>query len=203
MSLGDGVSLASSSFAIGCLTRPGFYINLPIGGLVLGALTFINIPEQFPKPPFMSVLRILPAKLDLIGFAIFAPAAIQLLLALQYGGNAFAWNSAKIIGLFCGAGGTFIVFLVWNYRKGNDAMIPVFMVQKRVVWASTLTYGLFLSQMFCVSYYLPIYFQSIKDVSPVWSGVYILPMVVTHVMFSFISGVLSEFLKLLVSPRFC
>ncbi|KAL2137862.1 hypothetical protein VTI28DRAFT_7939 [Corynascus sepedonium] len=121
-----------------------FYVNLPIGGLVVLLIVFVHVPDQLPKPPATKALHTLPSNLDLIGFAIFAPAAIQLLLALQYGGNTFAWISVQIIGLFC--------------------------------------------QVYCVSYYLPIYFQGVKGVSPMLNGVYILPVVITHVIFAFVSG---------------
>jgi len=173
-------------------TVPGFYINLPIGGFVAALLAFVHIPDQIPKPPPSSVFRTLPAKLDLIGFALFAPAAIQLLLALQYGGITYAWDSAQIIGLFCGAGGTFNVFLAWEYYKGDAAMIPFSMVRKKTVWASCLTYGLFMAQLFCASYYLPIYFQGIKGVSPTFSGVFVLPSVLSHLFSGIASGILGE-----------
>jgi hypothetical protein len=174
------------------LSTPGFYINLPIGGILAAMLTFVHIPDQIPKPPPMSVIRTLPAKIDLVGFALFAPAAIQLLLALQYGGITFAWNSVQVIGLFCGAGGTFVLFLAWNTHKGDAAMIPFSMVRQRIVWASCLTYGFFMGQLFCVSYYLPIYFQGVKGVSPTMSGVYILPIVLSHVFAGVASGMLGE-----------
>jgi hypothetical protein len=170
----------------------GFYINLPIGGLVAVLLVFVHVPDQIPKPPPMSVVRTLPAKLDLIGFAIFAPAVIQLLLALQYGGITYAWNSPQIIGLFCGAGGTFIVFLGWDYYKGDTAMIPFSMVRKTNVWASCVTYGLFMGQLFTVSYYLPIYFQGVKGAPPTMSGVYVLPIVVSHIVSGVGSGMLGK-----------
>lgn len=140
----------------------------------------------------MAVLRTLPSKLDLIGFALFAPAAVQLLLALQYGGITFPWNSAQVIGLFCGAGGTFAVFLAWSYHKGDEAMIPFSMVRKKVVWSSCITYGLFMGTLFCWSYYLPIYFQGVKGVSPTLSGVYLLPGVISHIFFAVSSGVLGK-----------
>lgn len=138
----------------------------------------------------MAVLRTLPAKLDLIGFALFAPAAIQLLLALQYGGNTYSWKSAQIIGLFCGAGGTFIVWLVWDYWKGDEAMIPFSMAKKTIIWSSCMTYGLFMAQQFCMSYYLPLYFQGAKGVSPTLSGVYLLPSIVSQVIAAVGSGIL-------------
>jgi hypothetical protein len=140
----------------------------------------------------MSVIHTLPAKLDLIGFVLFAPAAIQLLLAVQYGGLTFAWNSAQIIGLFCGAGSTFIAFLAWEYYKGDAAMIPFSMARRRTVWASCLTNGFFMGQLFCVSYYLPIYFQGVKGVSPTMSGVYVLSSVIPHVITALSSGMLGE-----------
>ncbi|SLM41028.1 Tetracycline resistance protein TetB/drug resistance transporter [Lasallia pustulata] len=169
-----------------------FYINLPIGGLVAVVLFFVNVPEQMPKLKAISVVRTLPTKLDLIGFAIFAPAAIQLLLALQYGGNQFAWNSSTVIGLFCGAGATSLVFLAWDYYKGDAAMIPLSMIRKRTVWSSCLVYGFLMSQLFCTSYYLPIYFQGVKGVSPTLSGAYLLPSILSQLFLAVGSGTLAE-----------
>ena len=45
-------------------------------------LFLVKVPEQMHKPKAIAVLRTLPTELDLIDFAIFAPAAIQLLLTL-------------------------------------------------------------------------------------------------------------------------
>ena len=151
-------------------------------------LVFVQIPELFPKPPPMSVLRALPTHLDLIGFTLFAPSAIMLLLALQYGGLQFTWHSPEIIGLFCGAGGMFIVFLVWNFYKGDAAMIPVSMVRQQIVWASCIVYGLFMGQLYSASYWVPIYFQGVKGASPTMSGVYILPMIISHIFAALSSG---------------
>ena len=172
---------------------PGFYVNLPIGALVAAMLFFVSIPKQTAKPRGLSVIRTLPTKLDLIGFAIFAAAAIELLLAVQYGGNQFAWNSSTVIGLFCGAGATFVVFLAWNYYKGDDAMIPSTMLRERIVWSSCLVYGFLMSQMFTTSYYLPIYFQGVKGVSPTLSGVYLLPFILSQLLCAIGSGTLGRY----------
>ncbi|KAK8080295.1 MFS multidrug transporter [Apiospora hydei] len=165
-----------------------FYINLPIGGLVLGLIAFVHVPDEVPKAPPLSVFRTLPSNLDFIGFTIFAPSAIMLLLALQWGGNTFAWNSSQIIGLFVGSGATFFVFLAWDHHKGDDAMIPFSIIRQRYVWASSLTYGFFMGSVFCASYYLPIYFQGVRDASPTMSGVYILPSVLPNILFALAAG---------------
>ncbi|KAA8642494.1 uncharacterized protein ATNIH1004_011439 [Aspergillus tanneri] len=118
-----------------------FYINLPIGALIALILLFVHVPDETRKPNPRKVVLSLHRELDLIRFVLFAPAAIMLLLALQYGGNQFAWNSATVIGLFCGAGGTFMVCLV---------------------------FGFLMSLLYTVTYYLPIYFQAAKGPNNEW-----------------------------------
>ena len=166
----------------------GFYLNLPIGGLVAVMLVFVRIPQQHPRPPPMSVVRSLHSSLDLLGFAIFAPSLIMLLLALQWGGTKYAWNSSQIIGLFCGAGATFIVFLLWDYHKADAAMLPFSIVRMRTVWTSCIVYGLFMSNLYTASYWVPVYFQGVKGASPTMSGVYILPMIIAHIFTALSSG---------------
>ena len=151
-------------------------------------LILINIPERFPKDPFLATLRRSMNALDLVGFAIFAPFTAMLFLALDYGGNQFAWNSPTVIGLLCGAVGNLIIFLIWEYRMGDDAMIPFSMMRQRIIWSSSLTMFFFCGVLFIGSYYLPIYFQSTKDASPLMSGVYLLPTILMQGLMSFGGG---------------
>ncbi|OQV07341.1 hypothetical protein CLAIMM_11792 [Cladophialophora immunda] len=187
------LGLASGPLFGGLLTeyatwRWCFYLNLPVGGLVAMMLVVVRIPQQHPRPPPMSVVRSLHSSLDLLGFAIFAPALIMLLLALQWGGTTFAWNSSQIIGLFCGAGATFIAFLLWDYHKGDAAILPFSIVCMRTVWTSCIVYGLFGSNLYTASYWVPVYFQGVKGASPAMSGVYILPMIIAHIFAALSSG---------------
>jgi hypothetical protein len=173
----------------------GFWINLPIGGLCAIFLLVIKIPDhqdrqtKTKRPTILSTL----SGLDLIGFILFAPCAIMFLMALEWGGTNYAWNSATIIGLFCGAGVTFTIFAVWEYRVGDRAMFPYSMLRKRVVWSSCVVIGFFFGCVLTLSYYLPIYFQAVKGASPAMSGVYILPGILGQMLFAIISGVLGEF----------
>jgi hypothetical protein len=51
-------------------------------------LIFSRIPEGgVAKPKAMEVVKDLHNKLDLVGFALFAPSVMMLLLAVQWGGN--------------------------------------------------------------------------------------------------------------------
>ena len=124
---------------------------MPIGGLVAISLVFTPVPETVKKLPARSVLPTLHKKLDLVGFAIFAPAAIMLLLAVQWGGNTYAWDSAVVIGLICGAVATALVWAAWNNYKKDSAMIPFSMFRRRTVWASCLLSATLSSAMLCNS----------------------------------------------------
>ncbi|KAI0160958.1 MFS general substrate transporter [Hypoxylon sp. FL1284] len=169
-----------------------FYVNLPIGAVVAILLLFVHIPEAAPKPPVRQILGTAVQSLDLQGFCLVAPAAIMFFLALQWGGNRYAWDSSTVIGLFVGAGVTFILFLVWERRRGEEAMMPIFMIKKRIIWSASGTMFFFMGVLFVANYYLPIYFQAVKDDSAVMSGVHILPTIVGQIIFAMSSGVLVE-----------
>lgn len=136
----------------------------------------------------MIVLKSLHIKLDLLGFVLFAGCTIQLLLAIQYGGNQYAWNDSTIIGLFCGSGVAFSLWLAWDWYKGDAAMLPLSMICKRPVWASCLTYGLGTGTLIMMSYYLPTYFQGMRGSSPLMSGVQLLPNIISQLIMGILCG---------------
>ncbi|KAI0115567.1 efflux pump [Nemania sp. FL0031] len=168
--------------------RWSFYINLPIGAVVAILILLLRIPEQTPKASPLSVLPRLHHLLDLAGFALFAPAVIQLLLALEYGGNQFSWRSSQVIGLFVSAGVTFIAWLIWNYFKGDAALLPLSMLRRRTVWSAALFNAFQMVGIFGTFYYLPIYFQAIYDASAILSAVYIIPLIVPQLLTAGITG---------------
>ncbi|KAK5723694.1 hypothetical protein LTR15_005393 [Elasticomyces elasticus] len=166
-----------------------FYINLPIGGVAGALLVFTRgVPDAHSKPPAMEVFRDLHHKLDLIGFVLLSPAIIMALLALQWGGNVYAWDSATIIGLFCGAAGNLLVWAAWNWWKKDDALIPVSMVRRTQVWSGSLVVGFLMSSLYIFVYYLPIYFQSADSASPTMSGVYMLPNILASLILAVAVG---------------
>lgn len=132
-------------------------------------------------------------KLDLFGFSLFAPAAIQFLLALEWGGTKHPWGSATVIGLFCGAFGTLLVFLAWEYHMSDGAMIPLSIIRRRVVWSSCVNYGCLMGATLSSTFYLPIYFQAARDATPTLSGVDLLPSMLGTIIFGITSGILSTY----------
>lgn len=127
------------------------------------------------------------------------PTVIMILLAITWGGSRYPWNSATIIGLFCGFGGLLLVFMYWQWRKGDEASIPPRIIAQRTVLASALTGALTMGALQLMVYYVPIWLQVIKGVSPSKSGVMNLPMVLGNVIFSILAGILGALTSLLVA----
>ncbi|KAI0123493.1 major facilitator superfamily domain-containing protein [Xylariales sp. AK1849] len=168
-----------------------FYINLPLGAVAAVLLVFTRIPELTVKPPLSwSLVRNTIPELDLFGFILFAPASVMFLLALQFGGNSHPWNSAVVIGLFCGAGATAIIFGIWEFRMGDRAMIPGSVVKIRIVWSSVVQGMALMTTVYVSSQFLPIYFQGVKGDGPTMSGVSLLPSILSQLLFAVLSGIL-------------
>jgi hypothetical protein len=169
----------------------GFYINLPVGGLTALLLVFLRIPEQRAKAQ-ASLSREQIAQLDLIGFSIVAPSIVMFLLALNWGGETYAWASAKIIGLLCGAFVALCIFLIWEWRMGEQAMVPLYMFRRRIIVSCLATGFLQSGAIVEMTYFLPIWFQVVRGDSPTTSGVNIMPTVGAQIFFAATTGLLGK-----------
>ncbi|KAJ6036251.1 hypothetical protein N7540_000530 [Penicillium herquei] len=165
-----------------------FYLNLPIGGLAVAALLWVAVPKLNREDPkrmnFMSLFR----ELDIMGFLLFSPAMIIFLLALQWSGSTYLWDSAVIIGLFCGSAGNIAIFLIWEYKKGHSAMIPFQMVKKIVIFCSGLNIFFLYANHVVTAYYLALYFQGVRGKTPTLSGVYTLPGILRQMICGILTG---------------
>lgn len=131
-----------------------FYINLPIGGLamiiVLLVLKVNRNTTNTVDQSFSSRFR----QLDIYGTAIFLPAIVCLLLALQWGGIDYPWKSAKIIGLFVGFALMIIIFIAIQFWQGDRGTLPPRLFKDRNV-VSAMAFGFFFGGgFFPLIYYL-------------------------------------------------
>ena len=104
----------------------------------------------------------------------------MLLLALQWGGAAYTWDSSVVIGLFVGCGLTLPLFVYWQIRMQDDALIPprLFKTHRNVGFICASAF--FINGPFqVIIYWLPIWFQAVLGVSPTQSGVNYLPTVIS------------------------
>ncbi|OIW34274.1 DHA14-like major facilitator [Coniochaeta ligniaria NRRL 30616] len=163
-----------------------FFINLPIG-----AVTIIVIAIFFPDPVRKKNTETWEQRFwqfDPFGTALFMPGIICLLLALQWGGTQYAWNSWRIILLFVLFAVLIAAFLFNQYKQQDKATVPPRIFFKRSVWSASL-YSFSVGAAFLGAvFYLPIWFQAVKGASAVHSGIMNLPMLIAVVVFSVIAG---------------
>lgn len=154
-------------------------------------IALVHIPEPIEKAQYSLALAqdLLTHKLDLIGFFIFAPACIMLLLALQFGANGtHEWSSAAVVGLFVGAGVAAIMFILWEARVGEKAMIPGSLFNNRIILASIANCIGLGACTFVGSLWVPTYFQTVRGASPTQSGVNVLPLILSQILLAIASG---------------
>jgi MFS family permease len=90
--------------------RGCFYLNLPLGVLVVAGIHFFhptNVNAALQALP--TPVRI--AKLDAAGTFIFVSSMVCLIMALQWGGTVHPWGSPRIIALLIVFGLTFILWV--------------------------------------------------------------------------------------------
>jgi len=153
---------------------------------MLVVATMLRIPVQPGRTKLSFTERL--KDIDLIGASVLVPAVVCLLLALQWGGATYPWNNSRIIGLFVGFGCLILIFIYIQIRLGDRATLPPRILRQRTV-AFMSTFGFFFGAgFFVLVFYLPIYFQSVKGVSATRSGIEILPLMLSAVLASIITG---------------
>ncbi|KAF2645802.1 MFS general substrate transporter [Massarina eburnea CBS 473.64] len=165
-----------------------FYINLPFGAVTAAfIIPFFNIKHRDGKQNLTWKEQV--AKFDLHGTALFLPAIICLLLALQWGGSKYAWGSGRVVALLVLAFVLLAGFVGVQIWKQENATVPPRVFKNRNVWGSAW-YGAMLGAAFFVSvYYLPLWFQAIKGASATKSGIMNLPAILGLVIVSMGSGI--------------
>ncbi|PBP24659.1 DHA14-like major facilitator [Diplocarpon rosae] len=166
-----------------------FYINLPIGAItMLVILIFFKAPhrEKAQSAGWREDIKVF----DLYGTAVFLPAIVCLLLALQWGGTKYTWGSWRIIILFIFSGILISAFVAIQFWKQETATVPPKIMKNRTMWsASFFSFALGAAFLLLV-YFLPIWFQAVKGASAVKSGIMNIPMVLSLIVLSILSGIL-------------
>ncbi|KAJ7661537.1 major facilitator superfamily transporter [Mycena polygramma] len=171
-----------------------FYINLPIGGVTLFVITlFFTVPGARRVKQSMSWADRIQ-QFDPLGTIIFVPSIICLLLALQWGGSKYPWSDGRIIALFVVFGVTISIFAGIQIWKQDMATVPPRILKQRSILSGAWFLICLGSSFFILVYFLPIWFQAIKGVSAVKSGIDNLPMILSLVVSSLLSGAIITFL---------
>lgn len=188
-----GVASVTGPLLGGAFTESGltwrwcFYINIPLGAVTIVVVMFLlKINER--KPPrkgWKDTVR----KMDPLGTLLFLPGITCLLLALEWGAAEYAWSSPRIIALLTIFAVLFTAFVVWQYiTRDTTATVPARILFQRSIGCGCASQFCVGATMLTISIYMPLWFQAIRGVSPFQSGANSLPLVLSTVFASILSG---------------
>ncbi|KAF4998770.1 hypothetical protein FGRMN_2911 [Fusarium graminum] len=127
--------------------------------------------------------------IDWPGSFLIIGGTLMLLLGLYLGGVYEPWNSATVVCLLVFGFITAALF-VWNeWKLAEYPVIPVHLFK---TWSSSAAYAVAFFHAFVflgVAYYLPLYFQAVLLASPLRSGIYLLPFILSITFSAAATGV--------------
>lgn len=151
-----------------------FWINLPIGLAAMwichNGLRRLSAPVRVGRP-----------KLDIIGMLLLAGAISILLLALGWGGNAYAWGSFEILGL-ASLGGILLFLLIVHELRAHDPLLPPRVFRSASYVAPVIVSTLAATLTFTCVFTIPLYFQLGRGVTAAQSGIYVVPYMLASAM---------------------
>ncbi|KAG8169613.1 hypothetical protein KVR01_000358 [Diaporthe batatas] len=162
-----------------------FYVMFPFC-----AFGLVSIPLLLTLKPKVETMGQKLARVDWVGSAIFMTSATLFLIAISWGGTQFEWSSAAtiaplIIGTI-GLAGT----AAWEKYMAKEPFLRhslFYNVSAISTYICSAVQGLVL---FGQLYYIPFYFMSVLEYSPIHTGLALLPVMLTLVPGSIITGVL-------------
>jgi EmrB/QacA subfamily drug resistance transporter len=155
-----------------------FWANLPVG---IGALILSQIG--------LKLLREVPkrGRIDVLGALLLTGAVTSFLLGLSWGGHAYPWTSAPIIGIF--ALGCMLLATLWRHeRLVPQPLLPVRLFSS-VTFNRLVAIGFITAVvMFAAIFLLPLFFQLVFRANAAQSGWEIMPFLLSTTLGAYISG---------------
>jgi EmrB/QacA subfamily drug resistance transporter len=160
-----------------------FYINLPTGILAMAVIAAV-LPSRSTRRRHA---------IDYAGALLLTAGLSAIILFTGLGGTTFPWTSPVMLGLLAASVAGTVAFVVFELRS-PEPILPMSLFGNRnfaVASGVGLIVGL---SLFGAVTFLPIYLQVVKGVSPLTSGVLLMPMMLGMLATSVISGrIISRF----------
>lgn len=111
-------------------------------------------------------------------------------MAISFGGTLYAWNSGRTIGLFITAGVLIIIFFVQqSITSTSKRLFPVEFLKSPIMIMAFLATACASTVIFAPVYFIPLYFQFVRNDAALQAGVRLLPYVVFNVTTAMANGI--------------
>ncbi|MFF9910586.1 MFS transporter [Streptomyces sp. NPDC013457] len=157
-----------------------FFINVPVGVLAL-VLGLVILKDHRAENA--------PRSFDILGILLLSGAMGSLVWGLINAGAKWGWASGNTVGCLAAAVLLFVVFGFWQ-TKVKEPLIPLGMFRSVPLTAGVVLMVLmafaFMGGLFFVTFYL----QGVQGLSPIDSGLHLLPLTAMMIVSSPLAGAL-------------
>ncbi|KAL8653838.1 MAG: hypothetical protein Q9210_001868 [Variospora velana] len=162
-------------------------IGVPFDGLAF-VIILLYLDIETPKTPLLAGLK----AIDWLGSLTIVGGTIMFLLGLEYGGVSHPWTSATVICLIVFGLVTIGLFFLNEWKLAVYPVMPLRLFTYRSNIAAFTVCFCHGTVFIAGAYFLPLYFQAVLGASPILSGVYTFPFVLS---LSFVSAAVGVIIK--------
>ena len=157
---------------------------MPFDGLAFAIILFL-LDVETPKTPLGAGLK----AIDWGGVITAAGGTVMFLLGLEYGGISHPWSSPTVICLIVFGLITLGLFFINEWKLAKYPVMPLRLFKRRSNVAALFVCFIHGFVFISGAYVLPLYFQAVLSATPILSGVYLFPFVLSLSFISVASGI--------------
>lgn len=158
-------------------------VNLPFIGIALPFVYFF-LRLHFRATKLREKMR----RVDWVGSVLFVGSSTSFLIPITWGGVSYSWSSWRtLVPLLLGTAGL-IAFVPYEAFVAKEPLIRLQIFSQRtatLAFFQTFFHGMIL---WCLLYYEPLYFEAVKDQSPIQAGLSLFPQTFTVAPVAVITG---------------
>lgn len=154
-----------------------FILQVPLAAIVGLAIWWnLNLPAGSPGLGMEgSELKEKFKRVDFLGSFFLVSGLVTVLLAASMGGREFAYSSKTFIGLVVISFLLFAAFVYTEMYISPEPIIPIEVMTDRTVLSSSLANWFYTMGVFTYMFYVPVFFQTVMELSATESGMRLVP----------------------------
>lgn len=173
----------AAAFVQNSTWRGLFWCICPLA-VLSGVMVALTLPPSKVHGSTATKIRVI----DYPGIVLVTAAIMLILIPVSGGGTYFEWSSPMVISMLTLGGICLVAFLIVEWKFAVMPMMPLNLFKNPAVFAILTQNFLFGIVYYSHLYYLPIYYQNVRQYSPLMSAALTIPFVATQSSFSIVSG---------------